>query len=308
MRRAWMRWAAALLVAAAPAVARPAPALSATSPTYSVSEYVVNPDPSQYYNRGCQTGRSATQNGPAVGIVVLDFGQPQALGDGEFGTLDFGYHLDSISLIGMVARQWLQGFWDCTPAVNYPAVKLAVGTSNYRGATTYEHGQAWGRMINEINSWIQGQGYQNELAARGANDLEVGWNTPTATREWVDGYNAVGQYPLYDYGDDAGGITPGNGWTADDVVYVAWNARQNWPLPEIYNAADATADWQPLSLWAYQHTGAAISFVGTMTEYALDADTLTPYQGWQALYDALSADPRTAQAALSYATDITRGD
>lgn len=86
---------------------------------------------------------------------------------------------------------------------------------------------------------------------------------------------------------------------------MAYGAALNWPVPEIYYTADATLDWQPLSRWAYNQHGYPITFLGTLTEYAADSTTLTPAAGWRALYNALNSDPRTAQATLPYATDIT---
>ena len=297
--------AAVLLALAALVTGAPAPAQAASSPAVTTTRYVTNPDQSRFWSLGCQDGTNAVYNGPANGVVILDFGQPMTWNNGAtFGTYDFGNHLDSIVTITAVTEGYLKGWWDCTPA-NGPTVRLALGTSNYKGSTTYAHGQAWARMVNDINTWITNNGYGSQLYARGANDMEISWNTPAATRAWIDGYNSVAQYPLYDYGDAEGGTHPPNGWTPEDVWYKAYGATQNWPIPEIYYTANATQNWQPISLWAYQNKGRAIYFIGVLTEHAADSTTLTPAQGWQALYSALNSDRRTAQSNIPYLTDIT---
>lgn len=298
-----IRQALAALLVALVCASSPAQAGATSAPAYSVTRYVSTVDPARWYNLGCEAGQQATDSGPGDGIVILDFGQPQNWGN-RFGTLDFGGHQDSIATITEVAQSWLQGFWDCTPQ-DGPTVKLGLGTSNYKGSTTYAHGRAWAKLVNSVAGWVAAQGYGSQLSVRGASDMEIGWNSPANTRAWVDGYNAAGHYPLYDYGDDAGGVYPDGGWTAEDIWYKAYGAALNWPVPEIYYPADATDDWQPLSLWAVENKGKPIVFVGTLTQYAADTQSLSPAEGWQALYDALGSDERTAQPGLPYATDIT---
>jgi hypothetical protein len=288
---------------AAPVRASPDPA-----PPFTITRYVSTPDPARYYSLGCAAGQAAQANGPGSGIAILDFGQPRTWDNGRsFGTYDFGNHLDTIATITAVTEAWLRGWWDCTRPGG-PFIRLAAGTSNYQGSTTFDHGRAWGQMVNEINDWIRANGYASRMAARGASDMELSWNISASTRAWVDGYNAVARYNLYDYGDCEGGLNPPAGWTVEDVWYKAYGARLNSPVPEIYYEVDATLDWQPLSLWAYTHKGAAIQFVGTLTQYGDDPTTLTPTEGWRALHLALGRDPRTAQPNLAYATDITAAE
>lgn len=122
--------------------------------------------------------------------------------------------------------------------------------------------------------------------------MEVGWNTASSTRNWVDGYNSTANYRLYDYGDDAGGVNPGvDGWTADDG-YVAYGAPRDWPVPEIYNTQCATLGWGLIN------ANTPMIFMGTLTEYAADPNTFTPSQGWTALSNY------TGQS-MTYSTDIT---
>lgn len=297
--------AATLLIVAALTAGASSPARAASPPAVTTTRYVSNPDPSRFWTLGCNDGTYATYNGPQNGVVILVFGQPMTWNGGStFGTYDFGNHLDSTATITAVAEGYLKGWWDCTPK-NGPTVRLGVGTSNYKGSTTYAHGKAWALMVNDINNWIVNNRYGSQLYARGANDMEISWNSASATRAWVDGYNAAADYPLYDYGDAENGVDSANGWTAEDVWYKAYGAPQNWPIPEIYYTANATRNWQPISLWAYKNKGRPIYFLGVLTQYAADPDTLSPSQGWLALYNALNSDTRTAQQDIPYLTDIT---
>lgn len=303
LRTVFLAAAAALLLLQA--ICLPHTAQADAPPAYTVTRYVTHPEPARFYWLGCSAGTSAQSQGPANGIVILDFGMP-SLDSSGYGTIDFGAHFDSLATISAVSQSWMHGFYDCTRwGATAPQVKLGIGTSNYHGTTNFAHGEAWAGLVNNLNTWVVQQGMGRQIAVRGASDLEIGWNTAAHTRDWVDGYNAIGIYQLYDYGDAEAGINPPYGWTPEDVWYKAYGARLNWPIPEIYYAANATLDWQPLSLWAYTHKGAAISFSGVMTQYASDHTSLPPLGGWSALYLALNSDGRTAQSVLPNLTDIT---
>jgi hypothetical protein len=191
-------------------------------------------------------------------------------------------------------------------------VRVAVGTSNYRGATTYAHGQAWAQMVNRLNAWSVASGISSVVTARGASDMELDWNKPATTRAWVDGYAAAytGSSYLYNYGDAAGCPPYGscnNGWTQEDVWYVSWGAQPAYPFPEIYTVSGSTArQWYQMSLYGHLRHGQAIEILGSLTQWAAAGYCCTnpPEQGWTQLYDLLNADSRTAQS-LPYSSDIT---
>ncbi|MDQ7096590.1 hypothetical protein REC12_23625 [Desulfosporosinus sp. PR] len=268
----------------------PTPTLASAAPVYTVSRYVTNP--SNAYNWGYAAGQAATNNsGPADSLVILDFGEPTATGS----LLVNGTSLTTAQIV-TYTENFLGGFWAGTPS--WPHVTVAIGTNNCGSNVTNATGQAWGNSVNAVNAYIASAGFTSQETAIGANDMEIDWNTASTTRNWVDGYNSTANYRLYDYGDDAGGLYPGNGWTANDVWYVAYGAPKNWPVPEIYNSNCATLDWGPMNQWAVANKSAAINFMGTLTEYAADSSTFTPSQGWTALSNA------TGQA-MTYSTDIT---
>lgn len=299
--------AVSLLVTQGFLISAPAPASAATAPQYTITRYVTKPN--NAYSWGVAAGQAATSNGPNSGVIILDFGKPQTWtqnGQTVYGSLLLDNSTKvTTDQIATYVENFLQGFWNNTP-VNGPFVKLVIGTNNIGSSTNNTHGQAWANLVNNVNSWISSNGYGVQEEAIGGSDIEIAWNTASSSRNWVDGYNSTAQHALYDYGDDAGGTNPNqNGWTANDVWYVAYGATWDWPVPEIYYTVDATLDWQPLSLWAYNNKGNRINFMGTLTEYAADSTTLTPAQGWSALYNALNSDSRTAQSSLSYSTDIT---
>lgn len=288
-----------------------------TLPPLTTSRYMVTVDPNILYNEGCKQG-AAHQ----AGVVVLDFGQPWYQ-KGTYGSVLFNNDFASLSQIATASESFLQGFWDCTP-YNGPFITLALGTSNYHGKTTYAHGQAWALAVNQVGSWITAQGFISQETVAGASDMELGWNSVTATRAWADGYASKHQYFYYDYGDAAGcpqSATTGNGscnhgWRQSDVVYLAWNEESALPLPEIHtNNGSQAHQWYSLTLYSYLHSGQFGRMIsqGAFTQYGAcqNSDCTgtnnTPIQGWTQLWTALNADSRTAQS-LTFLSDMTKAN
>lgn len=297
-----------------PAAAQTASSAPLVAPAATTSFYMNTTAPTVLRQDGCTAGTQAVSGGVRQGLYILDFGQPQSwyvLGP-HFGTMDFGSNLDTIAAITAAAEAWMTGYRSCTPNRlewwRIPHATLGIGTSNYQGATDSQHGMAWGAMINDLNLWARSHGDAYAIQVVGASDMEVNWNSPANTIAWVNGYNKVAKASLgsllYDYGDDANGLNPGNGWTVYDLWYVANGAKLDYPIPEIYYTADATSDWALLSLWAYTHEGRAIIFKGIMTEHAANPATLTPAQGWEALVTALQISGQTADNTIPSVTDM----
>src|SRR5262249_59007315 len=126
--------ALALIVSAAPSGALAAPPATTT-------RYMSTTDYDNLYNPGCsQTDES--------GAIILDFGQPWFDGS-SYGTIIFGsITFRSIDDIENAVRGFLSGYYLCGGS---GTMRLAVGTSNYRGSTGYRHGQAWAQMVNRVN-------------------------------------------------------------------------------------------------------------------------------------------------------------
>jgi hypothetical protein len=243
-------------------------------------------------NQGCNAAR-----GPA-GVVVLDFGEPTY--SGGYGTVDFGNNFDSDNAIFHAVANFVVGAWNCRSSSTNLAV--AIGTSNYYGGyvpSWYSAGQAWAGVINQEQSFISSNGYQNQIGAYGADDIETEWENYSNSSSFVSGYNASSSRIFFDYGDD----TPGY-WSNSQVYYVAYGAADSWPLPEIYYNADATQDWAPLAAWSCTYGSAGtMQFKGTMSEYPTGN---TPYQAFTDLYNALGAYGCTAgtRGTMIFSTNI----
>lgn len=284
------------------------------APPATTSRYMSTIAGSTLYNEGCNQG-SARQSG----VVVLDFGQPQ-FQNSAYGTLLFdGVTFASVAQIENAVENFLSGYWNCSPDGSY--VTLVIGTSNYLGSTNYSHGQAWGQMVNHVGDWIsQPPSFVAKETVAGGIDAEMDYNSAQNTRDWVNGYSSVRQYYYYDYGscDGCGSATyptscpsqaPNNGWTLDDIWYVAWNAPPAFPLPEIYATSGFHAgQWYCMSLYAYNKDGLRMNIKGTFTQWQACAcppsGTNKPDEGWSQIYLKLNADSRTVQD-VPWSTDIT---
>ena len=316
-RLRWVAMVGAALFVVGALVVRGREVAWAAPPT-TTSRYLATVDGPTLYNEGCSQGRAAES-----GLAILDFGQPW-FQNGTYGTILFDAvgTFASTSQIESAVEQFLSGYWACSPSSTF--VRLGIGTSNFHGATSTGHGQAWGGLVSAVSTWISSPpSFAAQEAARGASDLEMGWNTAPDSRAWADGFSAATSLPYYDYGDCEGCPTGGavssvpgaplnNGWTQEDVWYVAYGAPSAYPVPEIYlTSGTNAAQWQQLSLYAYLNHAAAIHILGALTQYQAcltgggcpGADN-TPNQGWSQLSSALNADTRTAQT-LNWASDLT---
>jgi hypothetical protein len=113
----------------------------------------------------------------------------------------------------------------------------------------------------------------------------------------VNGYNSTSSRIYFDFGDAA----PGH-WTNYQEWYIAYGARDNLPLPEIYYNADATYDWEALNLWACSHAGGPMYIRGVMSTFIGN----TPAQAWRAMYQAEASNSCTARTLpwLTFSTYI----
>ncbi|MBI4497918.1 MAG: hypothetical protein HY689_08485 [Chloroflexi bacterium] len=289
-----------------------------TAPLWSTSYYMATVSGTTLYNLGCELGRrDLSVPGAQDNIVVLDFGMP-AFRNGAYGTILFNNTFAATEEIAAAAQQFGKGYYYCTGSDLASYVRIAIGTSNYGRQVTYSHGRAWAQMVNQVAVWLYNSGYSSQVHAAGASDMEMSWNSPPTTRAWVDGYSSANWLNLYNYGDAAGcppygscGTSSYPEWTQDDVWYISWGAKPAWPLPEIYLTNGGNAQqWYRLSLYAYLARGGRMHIAGTLTQYQAcqqvgchPATANTPQQGWSQLWDALNADPRTAQS-LRWSSDI----
>ncbi len=260
------------------------------------SIYEKTTDVNTLYAQGCRAASSAP------GIIVLDWGQPYYLGKGVYGTYHFGGRAVSDSTILLAVKSFAQGVWACRTASTNLAI--ALGESNYASsyaiplttAAWYADGQQWGNLVNQAQSFVAASHHDKVIGFYGAGDLETEWSSFALASSLVNGYNQASARLYFDFGDD----TPGY-WTNAQVWYVAYGAKNNLPLPEIYYNVNANS-WASVSRWACTNKGAPMAIRGVMTTTVGNSAA----QSWSAMYQALAANSCTAKALpqLLFSTKI----
>lgn|GEM_PF-554044 len=289
-------------------------------PAYSTSYYMRTINTQSLYNIGCDKGKQDQKlAGVQDMVVVLDFGQPTN-DSSRVGADLFGLGPATTAQIASAVEQFGVGYLACSGSDQDSHLRIGIGTSNYGSDVNFTTGIGWGKMVNNVNTWFKTQGYFSRVDAVGASDVELSWNLPDTTLDWLDGYNSVSSYFFYNYGDAAGcptrafpNWTCNNSWTQEYVWYVSFGSGTSYPLPLIYATDGGNAQqWALLSLYAYKNHGARMDIKGAFTQWqacqqfpdgcgsGLDN---TPAQGWQQLFDELKRDAHTAQA-LAWSTDI----
>lgn len=287
-------------------------------PPYSTSYYMKTVNQSAYKDLGCEHGqRDVSLPGAQDSIVVLDFGRPVQTGS-TYGASLFGFGTASVDQIAEAVKEFGEWYVECSRSDRDSRLRIGVGTTNYGSQVTYAHGRAWAGMVNDINAWFERKGYIQRVRAAGASDMELGWNGPLVTRAWVDGYDEVNLYELYNFGDAAGCPSRSyphwscsGGWTQEDIWYVSYGVGAAYPLPLIYATSGINAEqWYFLSLYAYRQHGMHLDIKGAFTQYQACQQRGNcayidnkPQQGWRQLYNELNSDARTAQK-LRWSTDI----
>ena len=281
-----------------------------TPPAETVSQYVHLYDQAQLENLGCSEATSYPG-----GTVILAFGEPNYNGS-FYGVWGYDNQFHSTGAIAGLVESFARGYFNCSSAQTN--VRIGMGTNN--GGLWHDRnaGRDWGSWIQEVNRWLADVNahppydYSTRIFVWGADDIELAYGSAFAAREFLAGYAETQTRPLLDYGDcqdcphdAAPGSTPCCGWTINDVWWKAYGADRAFPFPEIYFPYMAD-QWQRMSLYSYlNHPGYSpryMDFQGTLSQYracqqvpdATCPGTLTSYQAWQALYDELQADSRTA--------------
>jgi hypothetical protein len=269
-------------------------ALQSQPPT-DASYYVTSTDTGSAYNLGCNQGKQDAENS-SNSEVILDFGGQTSDGSGtnEPGNGSVFY---SNAQIEAVAEAFSEGYYYCTGSDTSSILTLGIGTNNSNGDVNYSGGQAWANLISDVEVSNSNNNYSSQVTTVAANDMETGYNSPSATEDWVNGFTSIFPSMLLNYGD-AGGCPPygscNNGWSQYDVWYVSWGASPALPLPEIYYSANAE-QWAEISLYGAQNHGQAVYMQGPLDEYPADNSTLTASQAWDDLWTDLNNNSSTAQ-------------
>lgn len=289
----------------------------------STSYYMITVDPQFNYDLGCEIGaRDADIYGAQDSVVVLDFSYPVCNADGSFGAELFGFGPVTVSTITTALKNFALGYYQCSALDTESNLVIGVGTNNKPTSCDstqdmINHGTAWANMVNQVNQWLKNNGYFGQVQVYGANDIEIGWNTPTLSRDWIEGYEQVKPYPLIHFGDAAGcpyddhpEWTCGGEWSPEDVWYVSWGASASIPLPLIYLTNGVHAQqWAYLSRYGVSEHGSRINFTGVFTQsqacaqWGCSGTDNTPEEAYEQLYTELTQYPATAQD-LNWSTDI----
>jgi hypothetical protein len=292
------------------------------SPGAAWSHHVKSTSPRASNRLGCQEGIRMTRfQSLRDTIAILDFGRPVGRRRHHRGPWHFGTSLFRkkgfvpIRSILAASEAYARGVWRCTRGLRGAHIRIALGTSNWGDGVTWTHGRAWAGMVNRANAWVTERHTSSKIDFAGANDIELSWNGPRTTRNWVRGYESLANYPYYDYG--AADACPPRGrcagaWTMEDLWYVSWGALHAWPIPEIYTPDRMNArQWYNLAVYSYQRHGSAMRIVGVMSQHGACRRAKDPCRGmnntperaWRQLYQLLNGDRRTRQLIL-WATDI----
>jgi hypothetical protein len=283
-----------------------------------------------------QTARGIAQDS----VVALLFGA-QTTVNGEPGATLWG-EPHTLGDIAALVESFAIGYYNCFGTADCPGtsqanqnmhVRIVIATNNSGRNVTSAQGERWAGMVNEVGAWVIDQGYAGRVDVAGGNDMEPDFNDAPATRAWVDGYASV--LPprfLYNVGAASGcptnpatqtaaaGLcgTPAHpNWTQEDVWYLSWGADPAQAIPEIYTPAQPS-QWTLLSLYGYlnpqRRNGGSVIMSGALTELGActqgnnndptcQPQPYRPAEGWQAFFNALNGDLRTAQT-LPWSTDI----
>lgn len=277
-------------------------------PITSTSYYVRNMNLAEWYSIGSTLGIADSVSGQTRDrLVVLAFGRPKRLGTtyGVYLPFDQTYTFYNTTDIANVVREFARGYWIETQGNPEARLRIVIGTNNCCNGDPISlfqgHGTAWGQMMNALPSMIVT--YTNRVTITAGIDLEMDFNNPYTTTQWVSNFmNASACIPgaaddgcLYNFGNQIVSVptlSPGpcyynsssaTTWAACDVWYLAWGAKRTndtytfiRPLPEVYHAPNSTypygydaTQWAALSIYSANLMNAGpIHFVGSLTQYA----------------------------------------
>jgi hypothetical protein len=250
-----------------------------TSPIFATSYYITSFDSQDVKDLGTALGQQDSMNyGTQEDLAILDYGEPYTSG-GLYGlklTTGGSFH-DNTTVANSIksfADGWIQGT-DTTSVLT-----IVAGVNNCCTGTPglwANHGSRWAtEVVNIANTRIN----NNRIKVIGGMDIEMDWNFPYASRQWLDSYmsNSSCTPGSDDTADGCfvnfgiqvvsasgttcqtipppatptvrpGSPTPTIAWTGCDVWYPSWGAQRSGqshfarPLPEIYTGIGIHPPW-----------------------------------------------------------------
>lgn len=250
---------------------------------FTTSYYMKTIQDSALYAMGCELGtRDAVLPGTQNNVVVLDFGYPICSGD-AFGADLFGFGPVFSSAIAAGVENFGLGYYTCTGQDTTSSLVIGIGTNNKKiscvtSAEAFAHGAAWSQIANSANQWFVENNLIQQVSAVGASDIELGFNGPTWSRAWVDGFDSMNETIMLFFGDAAGCPYDGNTWSCgtptypewsvEDVRYVSYGAPPSYPIPLIYlNSGVHAKQWATMSSYSFYEHSSRIDFLGVFTQY-----------------------------------------
>lgn len=296
-------------------------------PLASDSIYITSLDSTTLFNQGCALGsRDLSLEGKQDSLVILHFGYPRMVNNEYGARLYYPASPATVDQIASAVIQFGHGYWYCVGADFDSHLRIGIGTSNYGGSiyslVTAGHGQAWARMVNQVNDWFLNsctRSCDGQVDAVGASDIELDWSPYETTLDWLVGYDSANNSPLYNFGAIPGCpylASPtarcGGGYSLDEVWMVTYGMSPVWPVPEIYRTDGVNAQqWYLMSVYSYVNHGVKMQFIGPMSQYqaclqrgGCNMINNKPEDAWTQLYTLLNGDERTAGETLPYLTDI----
>ncbi|MCJ7695252.1 MAG: hypothetical protein MUO40_07465 [Anaerolineaceae bacterium] len=280
---------------------------------------------SALYAMGCELGtRDADLPGYQDNVVVLDFGYPICSED-SFGVDLFGFGPVFSSDIAAGVENFGLGYYTCTDQDNTSSLVIGIGTNNKKiscdtATKAFAHGAAWAQIANSVNQWFTENNLIHQVSAVGASDIELGFNGPTWSRAWIDGFDSTNETIMIFFGDAAGCPYDGNTWTCgtpnypewrvEDVWYVSYGASPSFPTPLIYLTSGVHAkQWATMSSYSFAQHGSRIDFLGVFTQYqacqqrGCTTTDNTPEAALEQMLTELSKDENIMQE-IRWQTDI----
>jgi hypothetical protein len=305
-------------------------------PPPSASFYIKDVSPLAMWNLGCSLAVQMSSSNASSAASILHFGQPWRNTSGIYGVRIFDPAVSFVprSEIESASRSFAVAYGYCSSIYyNNTHLFLGIGVNNFGPHVTYAHGEIWGNIVDTIDASLIGTAAQYRVFVLGAGDLEPGFNTPAATRNWVLGYFSQPSRFTYNFGtadgcpsEDVPGTFDGQcgtpqypTWKQSDVWFISSGRAGLRAFPEIYATNGVNAEqWYQIALYGYR-TGQIFPFVarGSLTQHRACEQRPneagchpnnpylknTPTQGWLQFATAIRKDPRTSQV-VSYASDI----
>lgn len=260
-----------------------APAAAASIPPDDYSYYVTALNPNTASTQGCKQGNYDSSHGRIDSTVTLDFGGQNSSNTGTY--LTFSNTSVSYSSIESYAETFAYNYWLCTGTDTTSNLTMSIGTNNSAYYVNSTGGSTWGTVVNTVINYLSSNSI-GQVVVWGANDMELDWNSYSATYSWKSGYASRTSALYNNYGDAAGCPPYGsrdNGWSQADVWYLSWGASDAEATPEIYYVSQGN-EWVAVSNdYGLGVHGARIVFWAPWDEYDLDSNTLTPTGAWYAL-------------------------